>query len=42
LTRRERRAELTSDLPDVEIDAVEATRMAAGFEHLDAELDVKR
>jgi prevent-host-death family protein len=42
LTRRERRAELTSDLPDVEIDAVEVTRMAAGFEHLDAELDVKR
>lgn len=30
LTRRERRVELTSELADVEIDAVEAARMAQG------------
>jgi prevent-host-death family protein len=42
LTRRERRVELTSELADAEIDAVEAARMAPGFSHLDAELGDKR
>lgn len=42
LTRRERRVELTSELADAEIDAVEAARMVPGFSHLDAELGDKR
>ena len=39
---RERRVELTTDLPNVQIDAVEAAQMAPGSSHLNAELDEKR
>jgi hypothetical protein len=39
---RERRVELTADLPNAEIDAVEAAQMAPGSSRLNAELDEKR
>jgi prevent-host-death family protein len=42
LTRRERRVELTTDLPNAKIDAVEVAQMAPGLSHLNAELDEKR
>lgn len=42
LTRRERKVELTSELGDDEIAAVEAAEMAPGFENLDAELKGSR
>jgi hypothetical protein len=38
----ERRVELTADLPNAEIDAVEVAQMAPGLSHLNAELDEKR
>jgi prevent-host-death family protein len=38
LARRDRRVDLTADLPDAEILAVENAEMAAGFEHLNSEL----
>jgi uncharacterized protein with HEPN domain len=38
----ERRVELTADLPNAEIDAVEAAQMAPGSSHLNTELDQKR
>jgi acyl dehydratase len=37
----DRRVELTSELFDEEIAAVEASEMDPGFDHLDAELAVK-
>ena len=41
LSKRDRRVQRTSDLTDEEIAAVEASKMASGSEHLDAELDAK-
>lgn len=41
LSKRDRRVQRTVDLTDEEIAAVEASAMAPGFEHLDAELDAK-
>lgn len=38
----ERRAQLTADLPNAEIDAVEAAQMAPGSSHLNTERDEKR
>jgi prevent-host-death family protein len=39
LSKRDRRAELTSQLSEAEIAAVERAQMKPGHEHLDAELD---
>ena len=41
LSRRDRRAQRTADLTDADIAAVEASEMAAGYEHLNAEFDAK-
>jgi len=38
----ERRVELTADLPNAEIDAVEAAQMAPESTHLNTELDEQR
>jgi prevent-host-death family protein len=38
LTKRDRQVQLTSDLSDEEIEAVENAEMASGFDHLDSEL----
>ena len=38
----ERRVELTADLPNAKIDAVEVAQMAPGLSHLNAEVDEKR
>lgn len=38
LSKFERRVDLTTDLGDEEIDAVERAEMEAGLEHLDSEL----
>jgi prevent-host-death family protein len=38
LARRDRRVDLTADLPEAEIIAVENAEMAAGFEHLNSEM----
>jgi prevent-host-death family protein len=38
LARRDRRVELTADLSDLEIEAVENAEMAPGFDHLNSEL----
>jgi prevent-host-death family protein len=39
LTRRDRRAGATADLPDDWLDAIQDAEYPEGFEHLDAELD---
>jgi prevent-host-death family protein len=41
LSARDRRAVRAEDLTDEDIAALEASEMAPGFEHLDAELDPK-
>ncbi len=41
LSARDRRAVEAADLTDEDIAALEASEMAPGFEHLDAELDPK-
>jgi len=41
LSARDRRAVKAADLTDEDIAALEASEMAPGFEHLDAELDPK-
>jgi prevent-host-death family protein len=42
LARRDRRVELTADLSDLEIGAVENAEMSPGFEHLNSELPTDR
>lgn len=39
LSKWDRRAELTADLTEDEVAAVERSRMAPGHEHLDAEME---
>ncbi|MDA9448291.1 type II toxin-antitoxin system Phd/YefM family antitoxin [Bradyrhizobium sp. CCBAU 21360] len=41
LSKRERRVQRTVDLSEADIAAVEASEMATGSEHLNAELDTK-
>ena len=41
LRDRDRRAVRAEDLTDEDIDALEASELAPGFEHLNAELDAK-
>ena len=41
LRARDRRAVRAEDLTDEDIAALEASEMAAGYEHLDAELEAK-
>jgi len=41
LRDRDRRAVRAEDLTDEDIDALEASEMAPGYEHLDAELEAK-
>jgi len=41
LSKRDRRVQRTVDLTDAELAAVEASEMAPGHEHLNAELDAK-
>lgn len=41
LRARDRRAVRAEDLTDEDIDALEASEMAPGYEHLDAELEAK-
>ncbi|WGR90663.1 type II toxin-antitoxin system Phd/YefM family antitoxin (plasmid) [Bradyrhizobium sp. ISRA443] len=41
LSKRERRVQRTVDLNEADIAAVEASEMAPGSEHLNAELDAK-
>ncbi|WP_371740228.1 hypothetical protein [Bradyrhizobium sp. LCT2] len=41
LSKRERRVQRTVDLSKADIAAVEASEMAPGSEHLNAELDAK-
>ena len=41
LSARDRRAVKAADLTDEDIAALEASEMAPGFEHLNAELDPK-
>lgn len=38
LSKRDRRVELTSELSEAEIGAVERSEMASGFDHLNSEL----
>lgn len=42
LMKRDRYAELTAELSDDDIAAVEASQMEPGFEHLDAELTAEK
>jgi prevent-host-death family protein len=41
LSKRDRRVQRTVDLTDEDIAAIEASEMAPGYEHLNAELDGK-
>lgn len=41
LSKRDRRVQRTTELSEAEIAAVEASEMAPGHEHLNAELDAK-
>ena len=41
LSKRDRRVQRTVDLTDEDIVAIEASEMASGYEHLNAELDGK-
>ncbi len=41
LSKRDRRVQRTTELSEAEIAAVEASEMAPGYEHLNAELDAK-
>src|SRR4051812_23278719 len=41
LSKRDRRVQRTTELSEAEIAAVEASEMAPGYEHLNAELDTK-
>jgi prevent-host-death family protein len=41
LSKRDRRVQRTTELSEAEIAAVEASEMAPGHEHLNAELDVR-
>jgi prevent-host-death family protein len=41
LSKRDRRVQRTTELSEAEIAAVEASEMAPGHEHLNAELDTK-
>jgi prevent-host-death family protein len=41
LSKRDRRVQRTTELSEAEIAAVEASEMALGHEHLNAELDAK-
>ena len=41
LSKRDRRVQRTTELSEADIAAVEASEMAPGYEHLNAELDTK-
>lgn len=41
LSKRDRRVQRTADLTDEDIAAIEASQMAPGHEHLNAELDAE-